>query len=149
MHVAALLVAGSATLNDAAIDATRLPTTNYEIDQIPMRLTVPIVLVVHAPAGGDYNPQLYVVCKDAAGERRGTIRSAWDWPDEEGKSSKYRCFNPELSFAIESEGEYTLGVYYDVEATREVGTPIPLSIKLARSRPATNGGLSANSIGQL
>lgn len=139
MDIAALLVAGSATLNGAAIDATRIPTTNYEIDQIPMWLTVPIVLAVHAPAGGDYDPQIYVVCKDADGEKRGTVRSMWDWPDEDGKSSKYRCFAPQLSFAIESEGEYTIGVYYDADGTKEVGPPIPLTIKLAKAHPAING----------
>lgn len=146
MHVAALLVAGSATLNGTAIDATRIPTTNYEIDQIPMWLTVPIVLVVHAPTGGDYDPQLYVVCKGPDGERRGTIRSMWDWPDEDGKSAKYRCFTPQLSFAIESEGEYTIGVYFDAEATKEVDAPIPLLIKLARSSSAPRNGADSDSI---
>ncbi|WP_341329483.1 hypothetical protein [Mycobacterium shinjukuense] len=130
MQVAALLVAGSATLADGAINATRIPTTSYSVDQIPMWLTVPIVLVVHAPAGGDYNPQLFIVCKDPGGERRGAVRSMWEWPDQDNKPYKYRCFTYDLSFTIETEGEYTIGVYYDADATDPVATPIPLGISL-------------------
>ncbi|WP_204079749.1 hypothetical protein [Mycobacterium riyadhense] len=139
MHLAALFVAGSATLDGAAINATQIPTTSYDVDQIPMWLTVPVVLVLHAPSGGDYDPQIYVVCKDPAGERRGAIRSIWDWPDHSNSPSKYRCFTYDLSFAIESEGEYTVGVYRDAEATDEVGTPIPLAIRLGGPRAAAAG----------
>ncbi|GAB7142567.1 hypothetical protein [Mycobacterium riyadhense] len=146
MHVAALFVAGSATLAGSAINATQIPTTSYDVDQIPMWLTVPVVLVVHAPSGGDYDPQIFVVCKDPGGERRGALRSSWDWPDEDGKPSKYRCFTYDLSFAIESEGEYTIGAYYDAEATDQVATPIPLAIRLAGPRLPGNNGLGTGSI---
>ena len=134
MHVAALLVAGSANIDDSAIDATRLPITSYDVNQVPVWLTVPLVLVVHAPAGGDFDPQLFIVCKDPGGTIRGTVRSAWQWPDEDHKPSKYRCFTPQLSFAIETTGEYTIGVYHDAEAISPVATPIPLLINLASSR---------------
>lgn len=135
VHVAALLVAGSATIDDSAIDATRIPTTSYQVSQLPRWLTVPLVLVVHAPAGGDYDPELFIVCKDPAGTIRGTVRSVWQWPDPDGRGSKYRCFTPQLSFAIESIGEYTIGVYHDAEASRAIGTPIPLAIGMAGGRP--------------
>jgi hypothetical protein len=136
------LVAGSATLeNDGAITATRIPTTSFEIDQLPLLTEVPIVLVVHARAGGDYDPQLYVVCKDPAGVRRGTIQAAWHWPDDDNKPSKYRCFTQQLPFAIEAEGEYTIGVYFDAEGNIEMSTPIPVSISLIEANAApTNGG---------
>ncbi|QNI08997.1 hypothetical protein GAN17_24180 [Mycobacterium kubicae] len=128
MHVAALLVAGSATIDDSAIDATRIPTTSYWVTQVPVWLTIPLVLVVHAPAGGEYDAEIFVVCKDPDGSVRGTLRSAWQWPDEDGRPSKYRCFNPQLSFAVESTGEYTIGVYRDAEGALPVATPIPLMI---------------------
>jgi hypothetical protein len=140
MEVAALLVAGSATLEDGAINALRIPTTNFELDQIPMWLTVPVIVVVHAPAGADYDPEIFVVCKDPTGERRGAVRSIWHWPDEGKKPSKYRCFAHDFSFAIESEGEYTIGVYSDADATNEIGTPIPVLVTLATDRlVGTNG----------
>ncbi|MBW0017309.1 MAG: hypothetical protein JO236_07180 [Mycobacterium sp.] len=140
MHLAALLVAGNATMEGGAINATCLPTTSYDVDQIPLWLTVPVLVVVHAPRGDDYDPQLFVVCKDPGGTRRGTVRFAWGWPDQGDKQSKYRCFTEQFSFAIESEGEYTIGVYHDPDATREVGPPIPLSIALAGGSPMANNG---------
>ena len=133
-------MAATATMEDGAINATSLPTTSYDVDQIPLWLTVPVIVVVHAPRGGDYDPQLYVVCKDPEGKRRGTIRFAWEWPDQGDKPSKYRCFTEQFSFAIESEGEYTLGVYADPEATDEIGPPVPLFITLAGAGAVgTNG----------
>lgn len=140
MHVAALLVAGSANIDDSAIDATRLPITSYEVNQTPVWLTVPLVLVVHAPSGGDYDPELFIVSKDPGGTIRGTVRTAWQWPDEDHKPFKYRCFTPQLSFAIETTGEYTIGVYHDAEAIRSVATPIPLMISLAGGRPGRGNG---------
>ena len=134
MHVAALLVAGSANIDDSAIDATRLPTTSYDVEQLPRWLTVPLVLVVHTPSGGDYDPELFIVCKDPNGTVRGTVRTAWQWPDDGGRPSKYRCFTPQLSFAVESTGEFTIGLYHDAEATRPVDAPVPLQINMAGGR---------------
>lgn len=138
MHVAALLVAGSANIDDSAIDATRLPITSYDVNQVPVWLTVPLVLVVHAPAGGDFDPELFIVGKDPGGAIRGTVRSTWQWPDDERRSSKYRCFTPQLSVAVETTGEYTIGVYHDAEALRPIATPIPLQIAFSAERPGRN-----------
>lgn len=144
LNVAALFVAGTAILeDDGAINATRIPTTCFEVDQIPLWAEVPIVLVVHARAGGDYDPQLYIVCKDPAGVRRGTIEAVWHWPDDDNKPSKYRCFTQQLPFAIEAEGEYTIGVYYDAEGNIEMAAPIPVSITLTEANAAANDGDSA------
>jgi hypothetical protein len=144
LNVAALLVAGTAILeDDGAINATRIPTTCFEVDQIPLWAEVPIVLIVHARAGGDYDPQLYIVCKDPAGVRRGTIEAVWHWPDDDNKPSKYRCFTQQLSFAIEAEGEYTIGVYYDAEGNIEMAAPIPVLITLTEANAAADNGDSA------
>ena len=144
LNVAALFVAGTAILeDDGAINATRIPTTCFEVDQIPLWAEVPIVLIVHARAGGDYDPQLYIVCKDPAGVRRGTIEAVWHWPDDDNKPSKYRCFTQQLPFAIEAEGEYTIGVYYDAEGNIEMAAPIPVSITLTEANAAANDGDSA------
>ncbi len=141
LHVAALLVAGSATLDDdGALTATRIPTTCYEIDEVPLSAEVPVVLVVHARAGGDYDPQLYIVCKDPAGVRRGSVEAAWHWPDDDNRPSKYRCFTQQIPFEIESEGEYTIGVYYDAEGMIEMATPIPVSILLTTATAAATNG---------
>jgi hypothetical protein len=132
LHIAALFVAGTATLsNSGTIDATRIPIASLEIDRIPLWTTVPVVLIVHARASGDYDPELYVVCKDPAGVRRGSLQTSWHWPDDGNKPSKYRCFAQELSLGIESEGEYSIGVYYDAAARFEVSTPIPISVTVA------------------
>jgi hypothetical protein len=148
LHIAALFVAGTATLeDDGAINATRIPTTCYNIDQIPLWTEIPVVLVVHARAGGDYDPQLYLVCKDPAGVRRGTIEAVWHWPDDANKPSKYRCFTQQLPFAIEAEGEYTIGVYYDAEGNIEMATPVPFSITLTEANaPADNGDSASGEI---
>jgi hypothetical protein len=144
LNVAALFVAGTAILeDDGAINATRIPTTCFEVDQIPLWAEVPIVLVVHARAGGDYDPQLYIVCKDPDGVRRGKIEAVWHWPDDDNKPSKYRCFTQQLPFAIEAEGEYTIGVYYDAEGNIEMAAPIPVSITLTEANAAANDGDSA------
>jgi hypothetical protein len=144
LQVAALLVAGSATLDDdGALSATRIPTTCYEIAGVPLSAEVPVVLVVHARAGGDYDPQLYIVCKDPAGVKRGSVQAAWHWPDDGDKPSKYRCFSEQLQFVIESEGEYTIGVYYDADGMIEMSTPIPVSILLTTAKAATTNGDSA------
>ncbi|MCF2135575.1 cytochrome P450, partial [Mycetohabitans sp. B3] len=118
-----------------AINATRIPMTWFEVDQVPLWAKVPIVLVVHAPAGGDYDPELHVVCKDPSGAARGTLRASWHWPDEVDKASKYRCFTQELSFPIESAGEYTIGAYYDQQGKFELSTPIPITILLTQPPP--------------
>lgn len=134
MHIAALLVVGSATLDDdGAIQATRIPTTCFEVSQIPLEVTIPLVIVVHAEAGRDYEPQLYVVCKDPAGQRSGSSESSWHWPDDEDRPSKYRCFTYPFTFLISAEGQYTIGAYYDSYGIAEMATPIPLSIRLFES----------------
>ncbi|MGO9154669.1 hypothetical protein [Mycobacterium sp.] len=134
-------MAGSATLDDdGALSATRIPTTCYEIDEVPLSAEVPVVLVVHARAGGDYDPQLYIVCKDPAGVRRGSVQAAWHWPDDDNKPSKYRCFTQQIPFEIESEGEYTIGVYYDAEGMIEMATPTPVSILLTTAKAAAING---------
>lgn len=144
LHVSSLFVAGTATVDeDGAISATRIPMTWFQVDQIPLWAKVPLVLVVHAPAGGDYEPELHVVCKDPTGVPRGSLRAAWHWPDEDNKSSKYRCFTQQLAFPIEAEGEYTIGAYYDAEGRIEIATPIPISIVLAPSSPDTVDGNGA------
>lgn len=140
LHVSSLFVAGSAAVDeDGAINATRIPMTWFQVDQIPLWGQVPLVVVVHAPAGGDYNPELFVVCKNPDGVALGSLRAAWHWPDDD-KSSKYRCFTQQLAFRIESEGEYTFGAYYDAEGRFEMSTPIPVSIVLAPQSPDTGSG---------
>lgn len=142
LHVAALLAAGSATLDDnGALNATRIPTTSYEISEVPLAAEVPVILVVHARAGGDYDPQLYIVIKDPAGVKRGSVQANWHWPDEPDKPSKYRCFTQSIPFAIECDGEYTIGAYYDAEGMIEMSTPVPVSMMLTTAKAAaTNGG---------
>ncbi len=132
LHIAALFVAGTSGLDDnGAINATQIPMTSYMVAQVPISAQLPIVLIVHARAGGDYDPELYVVCKDPAGVRLASLKGSWHWPDEDDKPSKYRCFTDELSFGVEAEGEYTIGAYYDEAGTIEMATPIPISFTLA------------------
>lgn len=144
LHVSSLFIAGTATLDEyGAINATRIPMTWFQVDQIPLWAKIPVVLVVHAAAGGDYDPELHVVCKDPAGVPRGTLKASWHWPDEGDRPSKYRCFTQELSFPIETDGEYTIGAYYDEQGKFEMSTPIPISIILAAPPSADGDGDSA------
>jgi len=141
LHIAALFVAGTAELDENdAIHATRIPTTWYRVEKIPLMAQVPIVLVVHARAGGDYDPELHVVCKDPGGAVCGTLQAAWHWPDEDNRPSKYRRFTQQLAFSIEAEGEYTIGAYYDAEGRVEMAMPVPISIVLDAPSPAADTG---------
>jgi hypothetical protein len=141
LHIAALFVTGSAGLDDSgAIHATCIPMTWFQVDSIPLTARVPLVLVVHAPAGGDYNPELHVVCKDPAGQPCGSLKGSWHWPDEQTRPSKYRCFTQDLAFMVETEGEYTIGAYYDAHGKIEMATPIPISIVLTAPSPLADDG---------
>jgi hypothetical protein len=145
LHIAALFVAGTAGFDDSgAISATGIPTTWFQVEKIPLMARVPIVLVVHAQAGGDYDPELHVVCKDPAGVPRGSLEGSWHWPDDGDRPSKYRCFTQELAFPVEGEGEYTIGAYYEAEGRIEMATPIPISIALAAGSPVADTGDSAD-----
>jgi hypothetical protein len=101
---------------------------------------VPVILVVHARAGGDYDPQLYLVVKDPSGVKRGSVQASWHWPDEGDRPSKYRCFTQSIPFEIETDGEYTIGVYYDAEGMIDMATPIPVSMTLIATNAAVTSG---------
>ncbi len=137
LNIAALFVAGTAELDEnGAIQATGIPTTWFRVEQMPLTAGVPVVLVVHARAGGDYDAELYVVCKDPVGVPRGSLQASWHWPDDGDRPSKYRCFTETLTFPVESEGEYTIGAYYDQQGKIEMATPVPISIALSAASPA-------------
>lgn len=141
LNIAALFVAGTAALDDTgAIYATRIPTTGFQVPQIPLTAKVPVVLVVHARCGGDYDPELHVVCKDPDGTSRGSLEGKWHWPDDGDKPSKYRCFTQDLVISVESVGEYTIGAYYDPQGKIELATPIPVSISLVEASPGGDDG---------
>jgi hypothetical protein len=141
LHVSALFVARSAAFDEhGAINAMSIPMAWFQVDQMPLWARVPVVLVVHSPSGGDYDPELHVVCKDPSGAPCGSLRAAWHWPDDENRPSKFRCFTQELTFPVESEGEYTVGAYYDAEGRIELSTPVPMSILLAEPGPADGSG---------
>jgi hypothetical protein len=144
LHVSALFVSRSAAFDEhGAINASCIPMAWFEVDQMPLWAKVPVVLVVHARAGGDYDPELHVVCKDPAGTPRGSLRATWHWPDDGNRASKYRCFTQELSFPVATEGEYTIGAYYDAEGKIELSTPVPISILQGAASPADDNGDSA------
>ena len=138
LNVCSLFVARTATFDEyGAINATSIPMAWFQVDQMPLWAKVPVVLVVHAPAGGDYDPDLHVVCKDPAGKPLGSLRATWHWPDDGKLASKYRCFTQELSFEVATAGEYTVGVYYDADGKFELSTPVPISIVLPDADPDT------------
>jgi hypothetical protein len=148
LHIAALFVAGAATLDDSgAIYATGIPMTWFRLEKLPLMARMPVVLVVHARAGEDHDPELHVVCKDPAGVPRGSLRAAWHWPDEENRPSKYRCFAENLTFPVETVGEYTIGAYYDAEGKIEMATPVPISIAFAAPSPVSDTGDGADDEG--
>lgn len=138
LHIAALFVAGTAALDDSgAIQATRIPTTAFQVDKFPVMAEIPLVLMLHTRAGGDYDPELHLVCKDPGGVTLGTGVVRWHWPDEGDRPSKWRCFAPEITFRVETEGEYTIGAYYDAAGNIEMATPVPISITL--NAPSDDG----------
>jgi hypothetical protein len=148
LNIAALFVAGTAALDDSgAIYATGIPTTWFQVDQIPLTARIPVVLVVHARSGGDYEAELHVVCKDPNGVPRGSLEASWHWPDDGDRPSKYRCFTESLTFPVETEGEYTIGAYYDPQGKIEMATPVPISIAAVPASPVDDTGDRANDEG--
>jgi hypothetical protein len=51
LNIAVLFVAGAAALGEhGAIYATRIPTTWFQVEKIPLMARVPVVLVARGPA---------------------------------------------------------------------------------------------------
>ena len=85
--------------------------------------------------------------KTPTGQRSGSSESSWHWPDDEDKPSKYRCFTYPFTFLISTEGQYTIGAYYDDYGIAEMTTPIPISMTLITTQAAAaNGDSSGESL---
>ena len=82
-------------------------------------------------------------CGAAAFRRRGTGQTMTTNHPSTGASLK------RSHSTIESEGEYTIGVYYDAEGNIEMSTPIPVSITLTQASAAATNGDSAEESAQL
>jgi hypothetical protein len=147
-NIAALFVAGTGALDDnGAIHTTGIPTTRFQVDQMPLTAGVPVVLVVHARSGGDHDAELHVACKDPAGMPRGSLQASCTGRTMATDPPKYRCFTEILTFSVEAEGEYTIGAYYDAQGKIEMATPVTVSISLVAASPVAGAGDGADGEG--
>ncbi|BBY66064.1 hypothetical protein MHEL_43070 [Mycolicibacterium helvum] len=93
------------------VSVTGFPMTRCFTDTLPAQITVPIVVAVSAPGGGDYDPRLFITATSPDGQRVGTLEFSWHWHDNPPVPVKFRVFAQYLPIRVESAGVYTLGLH--------------------------------------
>lgn len=112
---------------DGGINMRGFPMTSAFVDQMPVEITVCVVIAVAALAGDEYNPTLYLGVTSPQGERLGTMQFSWQWDDVPDVMVKFRSFLQYMPIYVESEGVYTLGLYDDPD-TAVTEHSFPLAI---------------------
>jgi len=129
MHVDAFAPAfGVADDEGGGLKVDGFPMSSCHVDSFPKQITVPMVLAVHADAGTDYEPRLFIMANSPEGARLSVLECAWDWPDRPGLPAKYWVAYRYLSFMVESPGLYSVGLYDRLDATdTDHLFPLPVS----------------------
>jgi hypothetical protein len=128
MRVVAFAPALSAAEEDAGgLSASGFPMTSCHVDEFPADISIPMVVVVCALSGGEYDPVLYIVATSPEGERVSAMEFSWHWDDEPETPVKFRVFLQNLPLHLTSAGLYTIGLHdsLDVAAT---DTQFPLVV---------------------
>ena len=112
---------------DGGINMRGFPMTSAFVDEMPVDITVSVVIAVATLAGQEYEPALYLGVNSPFGERLGTMQMSWQWDDVPDVLVKFRSFLQYMPMRIETEGVYTLGLYDDPDATETEHT-FPLMI---------------------
>jgi len=112
------------------------PMTSAFVDVFPAEVTIPIVLVVAALCGEDYDPVKYIVATSPQGDRLATMEFSWHWDDVPGGMVKFRVFAQYLPVVINNDGVYTLAVCDDPESGEADQTfPLPVFLNPSISAP--------------
>jgi hypothetical protein len=135
LRVLAFAASGGAVIEDGSLTARGFPLTSVYVASFPARITVPLVLAVHAQTGSDHDPRRYIVARSPLGERLNVLECSWHWPDPEGEYFKFRVFAPQLTITVQSAGVYTIGLCHSPDAT-EPAYAFPLPVKARAAAPA-------------
>lgn len=126
---------------DGGLALTGFPMTTAFVDVFPAEITIPVVLVVAALCGDEYDTALYVTATSPRGERLCTMQFGWHWDDVEDSLVKFRVFAQFLPVIIDGDGVYTLDVYEDLDAPEPLASfPLPVFLNPAVARPMTFPG---------
>jgi len=118
------------------VNATGFPMTNCFVSELPMSITVPMVIAVCALSGGEYDAVQYLIATAPNGERAAAMEFRWQWDDVDETPVKFRVFAQYLPLNIASTGIYTIGLYDSLDA-RETDIQFPLPVHTYD--PATQG----------
>lgn len=128
MRVVAFAPSLSAVSQEAGgVAIEGFPMTSCYVDSFPTQITIPVVVAVCAPGGGEYEPRRYIRATSPDGERVGALEFSWQWPDNPPMPVKFRVFAQYLPMRVQSAGVYTLGLYDTLESTEsEHLFPLPV-----------------------
>ena len=118
------------------VSATGFPMTNCFVSELPTEITIPMVIVVCALSGGEYEAVQYLIATAPNGERVAAMEFRWPWDDITEIPVKFRVFAQYLPLQITSTGIYTLGLYSSLDATE---TDIQFPLPVHTYDPATQG----------
>ncbi|BBY61688.1 hypothetical protein [Mycolicibacterium sarraceniae] len=96
------------------VSVTGFPMTSCFADALPAQITVPVVVAVSAPGGGDYDPRLFLTATSPDGQRVGAMEFSWHWPDLP-VPVKFRVFAQHLPIRVETAGIYTLRLHQNTD----------------------------------
>ena len=111
------------------VSAAGFPMSSCYVDVFPVEITISVVIGVCALSGEDYDPVRYIIVTSPSGERASAMQFGWHWEDNPETQVKFRVFAQQLPMYLESEGQYTLGLYTALEGTEPVQT-FPLQVSL-------------------
>ncbi len=119
MRVVAFAPALRTSEEDAGgVSVTGFPMTSCFVEALPTQITVPIVVAVSAPGGGEYDPRLFITATTSDGQRVGALEFSWHWHDNPPAPVKYRVFAQHLPIRVESAGVYTLALRESLDDTK-------------------------------
>ena len=117
MHVIAFAAALRAEEDrGGGVKAEGFPLTSATVaGGFPSQITIPLVLAVYSQGGTDHDPVRYVVARTPKGERIGSLKVGWNWPDTPGTPIKYRVFALHLPILVQSPGLHSIALHNSLE----------------------------------
>jgi hypothetical protein len=128
MHITAFAPSTQLAMNEGGgVNANGFPMTSAHVDSFPQQISIPLVIAAYTQGGSDYDPNLYVVATSPEGDRIGTMKCAWHWPDKPPSPVKFWVLARHLPILVQSPGVYTIGLYDSPDATEtEHQFPLPV-----------------------
>jgi hypothetical protein len=127
MRVVTMAPALSAIEEEAGgLSLQGFPMTSCFVDELPLEITIPVVVAVCALSGDEYAPALYLTADSPTGERVSTMEFRWQWPDYDDVPVKYRAFVQYLPLYLQSEGTHLLSLRHSPDGEPTADFPLPV-----------------------